>query len=68
MNRKLLINQKFLFDVLSDDKITVIDGGARGELFYPLNQVDPSLLSIVRFEPDPQAKINHGKNEISSTA
>ena len=50
---KLLLNHPEIIEILKNDKLVVVDGGARGALFKPLNQVDKSILHVLRFEPDP---------------
>ena len=52
-----ILNNPSVQDLLSDNRIVVVDGGARGELFSPFNLVDKGILRIVRFEPDPGANI-----------
>jgi FkbM family methyltransferase len=52
-----LLNSAFFANELGESKISVIDGGARGELFSPLNRIDTSRLQVIRFEPDAEAEI-----------
>lgn len=62
--RKHIINQDF-FQKLLSSQILVIDGGARGNIFFPFNKVKKDNLKIIRFEPDPNASITHSNNEIT---
>lgn len=62
--RKLLINSSKIKSLLENDKFIVLDGGARGDIFSPFDLVNKKLLKIVRFEPDPKAKLEETENQI----
>lgn len=62
--KNILFNSTEFKDILLEDKITLLDGGARGEIFPPFNNVNKDLLKIVRFEPDPNAKIITNEDEV----
>jgi hypothetical protein len=47
--RQVILNHKSFQDLLGT--LVVVDGGARGEIFYPFNLVD-SGLEVYAFEPD----------------
>ncbi len=56
-SRKYLINNPYFKDFLEKNKIIIIDGGARGEIFKPFNEVNQDAFYHIRFEPDPEAEI-----------
>lgn len=62
--KDLIINAPFIEEVLSANKIVVVDGGAKGELFTPFNQVNKSVFTVLRFEPNSEAEITKNDNEI----
>ena len=62
--KKHLLNNKEISNLFHDDPIVVLDGGARGELFKPFNELDASILKVLKFEPDPGAEIKQSGNEI----
>lgn len=64
MSQNNLLNNKKISKLLHNDPIVVLDGGARGELFSPFNQLSSTILKVMKFEPDPGAKIIHTENEI----
>ena len=63
MKNKYLLNEKPIVELLSQNKIVVVDGGARGKVFPPLNQINTEIIKILRFEPEPDADIIHHANE-----
>lgn len=60
----LLLNQDNIIKILSDDKIVLVDGGARGELFKPFNLVNPAIVFSLRFDPDPDCEIIKSDNHL----
>lgn len=62
--RKLLINSKFILNSLKQDKIILVDAGARGTLFEPFNKVNSNILKVILFEPDNTAKVEVSNNKI----
>lgn len=62
--KSYLLNQAFIEQLLIDDRISILDGGARGEVFAPFNKVSKSVLKVIRFEPDPNAEIIENEDEI----
>ena len=66
MKKKYLLNEKLIVKLLADNKIVVVDGGARGALFPPFNQLNTEITKVLRFEPEPDADIiNHANNDIT---
>lgn len=63
-NKKYFINSDIYQNHINGDKITVIDGGARGAIFPPFSKVNPALVRVIRFEPDPEASIIEEDNHI----
>lgn len=63
-NKKHFINSDLYQNHIDGEKITIIDGGARGEIFPPFSKVNPALIRVIRFEPDPGASIVEGDNHI----
>jgi FkbM family methyltransferase len=61
---KSVISQEFIRNFLSENRVVVVDGGSRGALFAPFDQVSGNLLQVLRFEPDPQAEINKSDDEV----
>lgn len=61
---QLLLNQAFFKEHLAEHPITVIDGGARGEIFRPFDEVDEEMLRVIRFEPDPDASVSKEGGQI----
>lgn len=64
IKRKLLINSEIIKDFLEDDKIVIVDAGARGSLFKPFDKVKSNLLKVILFEPDKSAEVKIDKNKI----
>ena len=62
--KKHLLNNKTINDLLINDPIVVLDGGARGELFKPFNGINSEIVKVLKFEADPGATIVNTKNEI----
>lgn len=62
--KNLIINAPFFKEILEKDKLIVVDGGAKGELFKPFNQVDKSVFTVLRFEPNSETEVITDKNEI----
>ncbi len=62
--RKVLLNQPFIKELLEGNKLVIIDGGARGDLFSPFNIVDEKILKVIRFEADAGAQIVSNEKEI----
>ena len=52
-----LLNYPEIIELLRADKIVIVDGGARGEIFSPFDRVDTEVWHAYRFEPDPGAEI-----------
>lgn len=50
--------------LLNGSKIVVLDGGARGSIFSPFDQIDPELLCVVKVEPDPSAPVTNSQQEV----
>lgn len=44
--------------LLGDRRVSIVDGGARGELFAPVNQIESQWRRVVRFEPDAVAEVS----------
>ena len=63
MKNKYILNEKPIVELLSQNKIVVVDGGARGKVFPPLNQINTKIIKILRFEPEPDADIIHHAND-----
>jgi len=53
---KYILDNPVIIDLLRNDKIVVIDGGARGELFPPFNALNREIVQVLRFEPDANAQ------------
>ena len=67
--KSYLLNNDKIVELLSDNKLVVIDGGARGEVFKPMNLIHKSIIQVIRFEPDAGANIvNNGDDIIISKA
>ncbi len=49
---KYLLNEEPIVDILSNNKIVIIDGGARGQLFPPFKYINKKILQILRFDPE----------------
>ena len=62
--KKNLLNQAFIEELLIHDKITILDGGARGEIFAPFDKITSNILKVIRFDADPNAQIIEDKNGI----
>ena len=62
--RKVLLNNDKIVNLLKNDKLIVIDGGARGTVFKPMNLLDKSILQVIRFEPDADANIVNNSDDI----
>jgi len=62
--RKILLNNAKIVNLLKEDKLVVIDGGARGTVFKPMNLLNKSILQVIRFEPDADASIINDSNDI----
>ena len=61
--KKYLLNEQIIIDLLTDNKIGIIDGGARGELFPPFKYVNKKILQIFRFDPETKTDIVNYTNE-----
>ena len=59
-----MIQSAWFADVMENSKIVILDGGARGSLFSPFDSVAPSLLQIIKAEPDASADVSRADNEI----
>lgn len=55
--KKYLLNEPTIIDLLSNNKIVVVDGGARGEVFPPFKYLHKNIIRVLRFEPDANASI-----------
>lgn len=65
MKKKYLLNTDAINEILHKNKIVVIDGGARGEIFKPFNLLNKNILQVIRFEPDPDATVvNTSDNDL----
>ncbi len=53
--KNYILNTPSIVELLSKNKIVVVDGGARGELFRPFNLVNKKIIKVLRFEPDSDA-------------
>lgn len=62
--RKILLNNDKIVNLLKNNKLVVIDGGARGTVFKPMNLLKKSILQVVRFEPDADANIINDSDDI----
>lgn len=58
------VHSKTCKELLNGSKIVLLDGGARGSLFSPFDQVDPSLLIVVKVEPDASAPVTKSEQEV----
>ncbi len=61
---KLLINSSIYKEILDNDRLIVVDGGARGSIFQPFDQVKPDRLFVIKFEADPKANVVKNDNEL----
>ncbi len=52
-----LLNTSPFVTILKEHKIVVIDGGARGRLFPPFDELNTQIVFAVRFEPEPDSEI-----------
>lgn len=63
--KKYLLNDNLFVELLKKNKVVVVDGGARGQLFKPLNFLNSEIVQVVRFEPDADAEVEaHSGNDI----
>ncbi|MFT6938130.1 MAG: hypothetical protein ACJA1N_002436 [Saprospiraceae bacterium] len=62
--KNYLLNNSKVVELLSNNKLVVIDGGARGEVFKPMNLLNKSIIQVVRFEPDADANIVNDSDDI----
>jgi FkbM family methyltransferase len=62
--REILLNNDKIVNLLKNDKLVVIDGGARGTVFKPMNLLKKSILQVIRFEPDADANIINDSDDI----
>lgn len=62
--REYLFNDKEFINLLKNDKLVVIDGGARGTIFTPMNHIDKAIIQVIRFEPDADATIVNDSDDI----
>jgi FkbM family methyltransferase len=62
MNR--FVHSKICRELLNGSKIVLLDGGARGSLFSPFDQVDASMLTVVKVEPDAGAPVTRSEKEV----
>lgn len=53
----MFFNTKLYRDLVGPNRLSILDGGARGGLVEPFRSVDPSLLFVIAFEPDPDAPL-----------
>lgn len=58
------INSELFKKLLDDQKIVILDGGARGDLFEPFDKVTSDVLIVVKVEPDSSALVENKNNEI----
>lgn len=69
MARPLLLTAPDLWtQALPDSPLVVVDGGARGTLFAPLDRVPPARLLVARFDPDPDAPLPERPGEVTFRA
>lgn len=59
-----LLNHPAVREILSGNAIVVVDGGARGRVFAPMDKLHPEVISLIRFEPDPNAVIHSTDREV----
>lgn len=57
--KKYILNDPEIINRLESNKIIVVDGGARGELFAPFNKVNSRIIKVLRFDPDPDAQFSN---------
>jgi FkbM family methyltransferase len=62
--KNYLLNNDRIVELLSDNKLVIIDGGARGEIFKPMSLINKSIIQVIRFEPDADASIVNNGNDI----
>jgi len=62
MNR--FVHSKIFKTLLNGSKIVVLDGGARGSIFSPFDQIDAELLCVVKVEPDAAAPVTNNQHEV----
>lgn len=60
--KKLLLNAKWVQEILINKKIVIVDGGARGDLFGPFDQVNNKIINVLRFEADADAVMSESSN------
>lgn len=51
----MFISTKLYRDLVGPNRLSILDGGARGGLVEPFGSVDPQLLFVIAFEPDADA-------------
>lgn len=62
--KNLLIHSPFIKEILEKEKLIIVDGGAKGELFKPFNLVDKSVFTVLRFEPNSETEVITNNNDI----
>lgn len=65
--KKYLLNEEYIINLLENNKIGIIDGGARGDLFPPFKYLNKDTIQLFRFEPESDSDIsNYSKNDVIS--
>jgi FkbM family methyltransferase len=62
--KEYLFNDKDFIELLKDNRLIVIDGGARGTVFNPMNFINKAVIQVIRFEPDADATIVNNSDDI----
>lgn len=59
------LDSEIYSEIVKNEKLVILDGGSRGDLFEPFNKVAREKLLVIGFEPDPNAKTVSSENSIS---
>jgi len=54
--KNLILKHPEIESLLTEHKLVLVDGGARGKLFSPFHKIDPKIVQAIRFEPDSKAE------------
>src|SRR5690242_19368768 len=60
----MLFNGSLYRRLTAGEKLCILDGGARGELFDPFDKVPADLIHAIRIEPDPNAELTSSTTSI----
>jgi len=62
--KQSVFDQKVISNFCKENRVIVVDGGSRGELFNPFDRVSNEHMVVLRFEPDPHATIVKSSTEV----